>query len=99
MTAGDLRVGIDIGGTKTDAVVIAPDGHIGQQLRLPTGFGPEAVVEAAVTAVTQLAGFAGVSIADFSRSASGFRAPLTTEPVASRTRSTWVSLVWISAPN
>jgi len=66
MTAGDLRVGIDIGGTKTDAVVIAPDGHIGQQLRLPTGFGPEAVVETAVTAVTQLAGFAGVSIADFS---------------------------------
>jgi predicted NBD/HSP70 family sugar kinase len=60
-----LRAGIDIGGTKTDAVAMSRDGRVLQQLRLPTGFGPEAVLETAVTAVTQLAGLAGISIAGF----------------------------------
>ena len=64
MSAG-MKVGIDIGGTKTDAVAIALDGRIGQQLRLPTGFGPVAVVETAVSAVEQLAGLAGTTIAGF----------------------------------
>lgn len=62
----DVRVGIDIGGTKTDAVTIALDGRIGQQLRMPTGFGPEAVVETAVSAVTQLANLAETQIGSFS---------------------------------
>jgi predicted NBD/HSP70 family sugar kinase len=60
-----LRVGIDIGGTKTDAVAIHADGRIAQQLRLPTGFGPEAVLETAVTAVTQLAELCGTTIEQF----------------------------------
>lgn len=60
-----LRVGVDIGGTKTDAVAIAEDGTIVQRLRLPTGFGPEAVVESAVSAVTRLAELSGIGIADF----------------------------------
>jgi len=50
-----LRVGIDIGGTKTHAVAIAPSGQIIQQVRIPTGFGPDAVLETAVAAVSQLA--------------------------------------------
>jgi glucokinase len=62
---GTLRVGIDIGGTKTDAVAVLADGSVGRQLRLPTGFGPDAVVETAVAAVTRLAGLAGTSIEDF----------------------------------
>ncbi|MBX3100262.1 MAG: ROK family protein [Salinibacterium sp.] len=60
-----LRIGIDIGGTKTDAVAIAPSGLIVQRLRLPTGFGPEAVVETAVAAVSQLAELAQAQIASF----------------------------------
>ncbi len=60
-----LRVGIDIGGTKTDAVAISRDGRVVQQLRLPTGFGPGAVLETAVSAVTQLADRAGTSIGAF----------------------------------
>ncbi|MBU1588627.1 MAG: ROK family protein [Actinobacteria bacterium] len=60
-----LRVGIDIGGTKTDAVAIAPTGEILQRLRLPTGFGPEAVLETAVSAVTQLGELAHTEVASF----------------------------------
>ena len=60
-----LRVGIDIGGTKTDAVTIRDDGSVDQQLRLPTGFGPAAVVETAVDALTQLADLAGTTLAGF----------------------------------
>ena len=60
-----LRVGIDIGGTKTDAVVIDPTGTIVQRLRLATGFGPDAVLETAVAAVTQLAELAQTGIAGF----------------------------------
>jgi predicted NBD/HSP70 family sugar kinase len=60
-----MRVGIDIGGTKTDAVAILSDGSVGQQLRLPTGFGPSAVVETAVLAVMQLAGLANTTVAGF----------------------------------
>lgn len=51
-----MRVGVDIGGTKTEAVLLADDGTIAAQLRLPTGFGPESVVESAVRAVTEVAG-------------------------------------------
>jgi predicted NBD/HSP70 family sugar kinase len=60
-----LRVGIDIGGTKTDAVAVNLDGTILQQLRLPTGFGPDAVLETAVSAVTQLAALADTTITGF----------------------------------
>jgi glucokinase len=60
-----MRVGIDIGGTKTDAVAILEDGTIGQQLRLPTGFGHHAVIDTAVSAVTQLAELVGGTIVGF----------------------------------
>jgi predicted NBD/HSP70 family sugar kinase len=55
MNAASLRVGIDIGGTKTDAVAIDAAGHVAHQLRLATGFGAESVLATAVAAVEGLA--------------------------------------------
>lgn len=60
-----LRVGIDIGGTKTDAVAIAADGSVAHDLRLSTGFGDDAVLATAVAAVEELAHTAGVAVDDF----------------------------------
>ena len=57
-----LRVGIDIGGTKTDAVAIAADGSVAHDLRLSTGFGDDAVLATAVAAVEELAHTAGVAV-------------------------------------
>lgn len=50
-----MRIGLDIGGTKTDAVVVTQDGALLHRLRLVTGRGPDAVVETAVDAVRRLA--------------------------------------------
>lgn len=55
MSAGLLRVGIDIGGTKTDAVALAADGTVAAEHRLATGFGAAAVLDSAETAVRALA--------------------------------------------
>jgi glucokinase len=57
-----MRVGVDIGGTKTEAVVLAPDGSIAARLRHPTGFGPESVVASAVLAVTDAVNAAGIPL-------------------------------------
>ena len=38
-----VRVGLDVGGTKIDAVAVSPDGDILARLRRPTGWGEEAV--------------------------------------------------------
>ncbi|MEO6944724.1 MAG: ROK family protein [Lacisediminihabitans sp.] len=54
-----MRVGLDIGGTKAHAVAIDVDGVVVEQLRLPTGFGADAVLGTAITAVSQLAGLVG----------------------------------------
>jgi predicted NBD/HSP70 family sugar kinase len=61
-----MRVGLDIGGTKTDAVAIGEDGHVAETLRLPTGFGAEVVLQTAADAVHRLADATGTAIADFS---------------------------------
>lgn len=50
-----MRLGIDIGGTKTHAVTLDADGRLGNQVRLPTGFGADQVVDTAVQAAEQLA--------------------------------------------
>ncbi|QNO37906.1 ROK family protein [Protaetiibacter sp. SSC-01] len=60
-----MRVGLDIGGTKTDAVAVADDGTVAHTLRLPTGFGPEAVVATAVEAVQRVSDATGTPVADF----------------------------------
>ncbi|ROS50518.1 ROK family protein [Frigoribacterium sp. PhB24] len=60
-----MRVGLDIGGTKIDAVVVDGSGAPVHRLRLPTGFGPDAVLANATTAVTSLAGRVGVDVVAF----------------------------------
>lgn len=62
MSAQGMMVGVDIGGTKTEAVVVAHDGTVAGRLRLPTGYGPDAVVESAVAAIEGAAAAAGVGI-------------------------------------
>jgi glucokinase len=61
-----MRAGLDIGGTKTEAVALDESGGVVAQLRLPTGHGAEAVIASAVTAVEALAERAGVAARDLS---------------------------------
>lgn len=60
-----LRIGIDIGGTKTDAVALAADGSVAAEHRLSTGFGADAVLASAETAALALATELRVSPAEF----------------------------------
>jgi len=60
-----MRMGVDIGGTKTEAVAVADDGSVVEIVRLATGFGPHAVIESSVAAVTALAATAGLAVGDF----------------------------------
>lgn len=46
-----IRVGLDVGGTKTETVAITPDGEIVARLRRPTGQGSDAVVADIVESV------------------------------------------------
>lgn len=59
-----IRVGLDVGGTKIDAVAVAPSGDIIGRLRRPTGWGDDAVVDSIVLAVTALAAENGISLDD-----------------------------------
>ncbi|MGI0520717.1 ROK family protein [Microbacterium maritypicum] len=59
-----IRVGLDVGGTKIDAVAVDPSGHIRGRLRRATGWGDDAVVESIVMAVTALADESGFPLAD-----------------------------------
>ncbi|BDZ44935.1 ROK family protein [Naasia aerilata] len=61
-----LRVGVDVGGTKTDAVAVDGGGEVLGQLRLPTGFGADAVLASTVEAVSGLASQLSVDPRDFS---------------------------------
>jgi glucokinase len=60
-----VRIGIDIGGTKTHGVVLDDAGAVVHSLRFPTGWGPEAVLETATTAIRDLAVVADVVPARF----------------------------------
>ncbi len=46
-----MRLGLDIGGTKTDAVALDDDGAIVDRVRLPTGFGADAVIRTALDGI------------------------------------------------
>jgi glucokinase len=60
-----MRVGVDIGGTNTDAVVLDDAGAIVHSLRRPTGWGSDAVLGTATTVVRQLADAAGIAPSEF----------------------------------
>ncbi len=62
---GLMRVGFDVGGTKTDALVVAPDGEIVARVRRPTGWGVERVVATLTDLVDELAQTVGVAASDF----------------------------------
>ncbi|EAR24983.1 possible sugar kinase [marine actinobacterium PHSC20C1] len=59
------KVGVDIGGTKTDAVAIDEQGAIAGQVRVRSGIGPVALVSSTVQALEELADRVGVSLIDF----------------------------------
>ncbi|NJI60744.1 ROK family protein [Microbacterium oxydans] len=59
-----MRVGLDVGGTKIDAVAVDSSGEIIGRLRRVTGWGDDAVVESIVTAVSALADEVGLSLSD-----------------------------------
>jgi len=61
-----MRVGLDVGGTKTDAVAVTPAGEIAARVRLPTGWGPDAVVQTVLDAVALLSQEPGLAGATFS---------------------------------
>ncbi|GAB2773749.1 ROK family protein [Terrabacter koreensis] len=46
--SGTLRLGIDIGGTKTAAALVADDGRVHEMRSAPSGRGPDGVVDVAV---------------------------------------------------
>lgn len=60
-----MRVGIDIGGTKTAAVVLDDQGTVTDNVLLPTGYGAEEVVATALAAVTELARLSNLAPAQF----------------------------------
>ena len=59
-----IRVGLDVGGTKIDALGLAADGTILARTRIPTGWGDHAVVAAVHDAVDALAGEGGFPVSD-----------------------------------
>lgn len=56
-----LHVGMDIGGTKTDAVVVDAEGRVLHRHVLPSGHGDDAVVAKAVAAVAHVCEAAGIA--------------------------------------
>src|SRR5690606_38888869 len=80
--AGGLRLGIDVGATKTQAVAITPAGAVVHEVRLPTALGEEGVLATigaaieAVRAATQLDGAGVTSI--------GIGIPGAVDPVTGR---------------
>ncbi|MGV8969588.1 MAG: ROK family protein [Microbacteriaceae bacterium] len=62
---GAFRIGVDIGGTKTHAIVLDPAGAIAQEVTLPTGFGMDAVIATAVAALEGLSEASGIALDEF----------------------------------
>jgi len=77
-----VRVGVDIGGTKTEAVAIDDAGLVIDEVRVPTGFGGDAVIASTVDAVTGLADRLGTSPAEFG--AIGVGVPGAVDPASGR---------------
>jgi len=77
-----LRVGVDIGGTKTEAVAIDATGSVIETVRVPSGFGGAAVVASTMEAVVALAALVGAEPSDFG--AIGVGVPGTVDPASGR---------------
>lgn len=60
----DIRVGIDVGGTKVDAVALGTDGSVLARHRLAVTRGAEGVVQSVCTAAEQVCAQAGIVIGD-----------------------------------
>jgi predicted NBD/HSP70 family sugar kinase len=73
---------VDIGGTKTEAVAIDDAGLVISEVRVPTGFGAEAVVASTVAAVTGLAERLGTTSTAFG--AIGVGVPGAVDPASGR---------------
>ncbi|MCC2033990.1 ROK family protein [Microbacterium allomyrinae] len=57
-----MKVGLDVGGTKTDAVAVDDAGTIVGRLRVPTGWGPDAVTQTVIDAVRALGTQRGIDL-------------------------------------
>jgi len=77
-----MRIGVDIGGTKTEAVAIDDAGLVIDEVRVPTGFGADAVIASTVDAVTGLADRLGAAPAEFG--AIGVGVPGAVDPASGR---------------
>lgn len=77
-----LRVGVDIGGTKTEAVAIDDTGSVIDTVRVASGFGGDAVVASTVEAVVALAARVGAEPRDFG--AIGVGVPGAVDPASGR---------------
>jgi len=77
-----MRIGVDIGGTKTEAVAIDDAGLVIDEVRVPTGFGADAVIASTVAAVTELADRLGTAPAEFG--AIGVGVPGAVDPASGR---------------
>ncbi|WP_312170404.1 ROK family protein [Microbacterium sp.] len=64
LTGRPVRVGLDVGGTKIDAVAVTSDGEIIVRRRRPTGWGDDAVVSGIVEVVRELAAEGGFAPSD-----------------------------------
>lgn len=58
-----MKVGLDVGGTKIEAVAIDGDLRVRGRVRIPTGWGPDAVTRTIVEAVRALGTDAGIDLA------------------------------------
>ncbi|MGN6199249.1 ROK family protein [Humibacter sp.] len=61
-----MRVGLDIGGTKIDAVVLDDDLDVIAKVRIPTGLGPGGVLASAERAVREVVAVSDASLRDVS---------------------------------
>jgi glucokinase len=79
-----VRIGIDIGGTKTEAVVLDDAGVVVAETRLPTRFGSEQVVATAVEALERLGRPLGSGLASDPRDTVGVGIPGAVDSVRGR---------------